>query len=133
MILVDTSVIVDVLRNKMNDKAVLFKEALDSGKSCGISIYTYVEVLQGAKDEKEFNILETHLSAFIIYYLPNETMPYKSAAKVYPDLRKKGKTVRSTIDILIAETAIANELFLLHNDRDFDIMSENRTELKIYK
>ena len=62
-----------------------------------------------------------------------ETASFKSAAKIYLDLRKKGKTVRSTIDIIIAETAIANGLYLLHNDYDFDIISENINELKIYQ
>ena len=133
MVLIDTSVIIDVLRNNKNDKVTLLKKAFDNEEHCGISIYTYTEVLQGAKDEKEFNILETHLSSFTIYYLPNEKASYKSAAKSYFDLRKKGITVRSTIDILIAETAIANELYLLHNDRDFDVISENRADLRIYK
>ena len=49
MILIDTSVIIDVLRNKDNDKVNLLRKALDSKVACGISIYTYTEVLQGAR------------------------------------------------------------------------------------
>jgi predicted nucleic acid-binding protein len=109
------------------------RKAFDNNVPCGISVYTYVEVLQGSKNKKEFEILEAHLSAFTIYYLPNETEPYKAAAKLFLDLRNKGKTIRSTIDILIAETAITNGLYLLHNDRDFDVISENITDLKIYE
>ena len=35
----------------------------------------------------------------------------------------KGITVRSTVDCLIAQIAIENELLLLHNDRDFEAMA----------
>jgi len=51
---------------------------------------------------------------------------------LYFDLRRKGKTIRNTIDILIAETAVINGLYLLHNDRDFDIIAEFIPDLKIY-
>ena len=37
--------------------------------------------------------------------------------------RKKGLTVRSTVDCMIAQIAIENELLLLHNDRDFEAMA----------
>jgi predicted nucleic acid-binding protein len=133
MILIDTSVIIDVLKNASNDKVSLLKNAIDNKTPCGISIFTYAEVLQGAKGEKEFHVLGTHLSSFAIYYLPNETAPYEAAAKIYADLRQKGKTIRSTIDLLIAQTAISNGLYLLHNDRDFDTISENIPDLMIYK
>ena len=40
------------------------------------------------------------------------------------DCRKKGITIRSTIDCLIAETALEHDLRLLHNDNDFVAMSQ---------
>jgi len=47
------------------------------------------------------------------------------------DLRRKGSTPRSTIDILIALTAIEYNLILLHNDNDFDFMSKHIPDLEI--
>jgi len=47
--------------------------------------------------------------------------------------RKSGITVRSTIDLLIAQIAIENNLFLLHSDKDFDFIASVIKELKIYK
>ena len=132
MILIDTSVIIDVLNDNKNYKYSLFKKIIEQKIAYGISIYTYVEILQGARNEKEFKLLETYLDSFKIYYLPNKKRIYKNAAKIYYDLRRKGKTIRSMIDILIAETAVMNGLYLLHNDRDFDIMAEVITGLKIY-
>ena len=133
MILIDTSVIVDVLRGNYNEKVKLWEEIAESNTRLGISIYTYIEILQGAKSEKEYEQLDEYLSSLEIYYFPNRIESYKSAAKIYFDLRRKGKTIRSTIDILIAATAIYNELYLLHNDRDFDIIAEVIPTLKIYR
>jgi len=48
------------------------------------------------------------------------------------NLRRQGITVRSTIDILIALTAIKNNLLLLHNDRDFDVLASKLEVLKIF-
>jgi predicted nucleic acid-binding protein len=46
--------------------------------------------------------------------------------------RKNGITVRSTIDILIAQTAIENNLFLFHNDNDYANIAGLYRDLKIY-
>ncbi|MFZ4614772.1 MAG: twitching motility protein PilT [Rectinemataceae bacterium] len=43
-----------------------------------------------------------------------------------------GITIRSTIDLLIAKTAIENDLLLLHNDRDFTNMAKSIPELRMY-
>jgi predicted nucleic acid-binding protein len=50
---------------------------------------------------------------------------------LYFTLRRKGITPRSTIDMLIALTAIEFNLLLLHDDRDFDVMAEHIPELNI--
>jgi predicted nucleic acid-binding protein len=50
---------------------------------------------------------------------------------MYFDLRRKGVTPRSTIDILIALTAMLNNLSLLHDDRDFDAMAAEIKDLRI--
>jgi predicted nucleic acid-binding protein len=63
--------------------------------------------------------------------LPETIETYEKAAHLYFDLRRKGVTPRSTIDILITLTAIEHNLLLLHNDKDFDIISEKLTDLKI--
>ena len=42
------------------------------------------------------------------------------SARNYRLLRRKGITVRKTIDSLIATYCIENEHDLLHNDNDFD-------------
>ena len=63
--------------------------------------------------------------------LLDEKESYAAAARIYFDCRKKGITVNSTVDCLIAQTAIENDLTLLHNDADFDRMRKVAL-LKIY-
>ena len=55
------------------------------------------------------------------------------AAQVNMACRRSGITIRSTIYLLIVETAIENDLFLLHNDSDFTNMAKAIKELKIFK
>lgn len=123
MILVDTSVMVDYLRGRDSAKTALFAEILFRDIPFGISAYTYQELLLGARDEKEFEKLEDYLSSQKIYFLPADMDTHRKAAKIYFDLRRSGITVRGSIDVLIALTAIENKLALLHDDRDFDNMA----------
>jgi hypothetical protein len=97
----------------------------------GISAYTYQEVLHGARDETELQTLKDYLSTQLIYYLEQEAATYEKAVMLYFNLRRKGVTPRGTLDMLIALTAIENNLALLHNDRDFDTMAEYLPELGI--
>jgi predicted nucleic acid-binding protein len=97
----------------------------------GISLYTLQEVLQGARGEKEYNTLKTYLSTQTLYGLPQNAKTYEEAARMFFNLRRQGITPRSTIDILIALTAIKHSLLLLHNDRDFNIFAEKIPQLRI--
>ncbi|HTP65696.1 MAG TPA: PIN domain-containing protein, partial [Geobacteraceae bacterium] len=47
-----------------------------------------------------------------------------SAAELYRKCRRKGLTVRSTIDLLIAQIALESGASLLHNDHDFAALAQ---------
>ena len=132
MILVDTSVLVDVLKGVQNEKSALFKRIVERNLSYGISEYTYLELLQGARNHKEYNNLNEYLLDMTIYMLPKTVEIYEQAASMYFNLRRQGVTPRSTIDVLIALTAIEHGLMLLHNDKDFDAMGNKVAKLKSY-
>ena len=57
MILVDTSVLIDYLRGRENNKVDLFRRILDRGIPYGISSEIYMEILQGARSDWEFETL----------------------------------------------------------------------------
>jgi predicted nucleic acid-binding protein len=86
-------------------------------------------VLQGARDEREYKQLREYLGSQVIYQLPEGRETYEKAARLYFDLRRKGITVRGSIDVHIALTAMENSLALLHDDRDFDAIA-SKTDLE---
>lgn len=131
MILVDTSVLIDYFRGNENHKTRLLSEVFERDIPFGLSAFTVQELLQGAKNDKEFRILDEYLLNQTIYYPENKYEAYGSAAKLFFDLRRKGITVRSSIDIHIAMTAIDYKLSLLHNDRDFDVIAGGIEKLRI--
>jgi len=51
---------------------------------------------------------------------------WRRAARTFFELRRAGRTVRSSMDCCIAEVAIANEAMLLHRDRDFEVIATVR-------
>ncbi len=132
MILVDTSVLIDFFKGNRNGAVENFRLILQNGFFYGITSVIYQEVLQGVKNEKEFEILKKYLSGQRFYHPLNPVETYENAARLYFDCRKQGITVRSTIDCLIAQIAVENNLFLLHNDRDFDAIA-TVSNLKIFK
>ncbi len=128
--LVDTSVLIGFLKGDPGEKVLLFEEVLARKVPFGISALTYQEVLQGARDEKEFARLEEYLGTQTIYYPGVETTFYEKAASTYYTLRRKGITC-STVDVIIAVTAVEHELALLHADADFDAIGNHLPELKM--
>lgn len=129
MILVDTSVLIPFLKGIENEKTRKFEELIEKNIPFGINNYIYQEVLQGARSEKEFRILEEYLSSQIFYELEYGRESYRKAAFLYFRCRKAGFTIRSTVDLLIAQTAIENGLYLLHDDQDFTIIARVEDKL----
>ena len=132
MVLVDTSVLIDYLRGTENASVGRFQKLLDALVPFGISPLTYLEVLQGAKTEKDYATVKSYLETHRFYGLRDEKESYAAAARISFDCRKNGITINSTVDCLIAQTAIENDLSLLHNDVDFDRI-RRVAPLKIYE
>jgi len=130
MILVDTSVIVDFLKGNENSKTEIFESILKRNMPYGIASYTVQEVLQGAKDDDEYEKLKDYLSTLSIYFLPESFETYEEAARLFFELRRQGITIRNSIDVLISLIVIKNDLYLLHNDRDFDLFASKIKGLK---
>ena len=123
MILVDTSVLIDLFKGAFNGPANRMREVLGHNIPFGITSVIYQEVLQGAKSDKEYNLLRDYLSSQRFFYPQDAMKTYEDAARIYFSCRKKGVTISSTIDCLIAQIALEQDLALLHNDRDFDAMA----------
>jgi predicted nucleic acid-binding protein len=117
VILVDTSVWVEVLRDKTGRIVKVFRErAVD--EIIVFSRFTQLELLQGAKNEPEWQRLDNYLATQ--YYLEATEDTWRDAARIYFELRKNGITINSPIDCCIAQLAIETQVLLLHNDKDFE-------------
>jgi predicted nucleic acid-binding protein len=120
VILVDSSVLIDFLQGRDNPAASRFIDALDGDIPFGLSPITVLEVLQGAATKKDFEVLRDYLKSQTLFELREGLDSYFAAAKIFFDLRRRGMRVGSSVDCLIAQTAIEHGLHLLHNDSDFD-------------
>jgi predicted nucleic acid-binding protein len=79
------------------------------------------EVLQGFQNDRDFRTARDLLLRLPFMPMGGQVMALESAAN-YRFLRKKGVTVRKTIDVMIGTFCIHHRLPLLHDDRDFDPM-----------
>lgn len=133
MILVDTSVLMSFLKDQKNQTTAQFDYILDKKIPYGITTFIYQEILQGAKTDKEYRLLKEYFETIPLYYLKYGKESYEQTALLNIRCKQKGIIIRSTIKLLIAETAIENNLYLLHNDNDFINIAAVIKELKLYK
>ncbi|MBN1105562.1 MAG: PIN domain nuclease [Deltaproteobacteria bacterium] len=131
MILVDTSVLIGFFKGSRSEAASKFKFILQQGLQFGITSHIFQEVLQGAKSEKEYRVLRRYLETQRFFHPKDPVISFAEAARIFFLCRKRGVTIRSTIDCLIGQIALEHELPLLHGDNDFDMMAKI-IPLKIY-
>jgi len=123
MILVDTSVWVEVLGDKKGKIVRVFRERIGT-EICLFCRFTQLELLQGCKGETEWKRLDDYLSTQ--YYLEATDKTWREAARIYFELRRKGITLSSPVDCCIAQIAIESEVLLLHQDEAFENISRLR-------
>lgn len=123
MIIVDTGVWIDAFRGKVNPATVWLDANLEVSR-IGILDLSICEILQGSLSEGEFSTTAHYLAAFE-NFSPHGFKFAADAAYHYFLLRRRGITVRSMVDCMIATFCIQNGHKLLHNDRDFDPFEEH--------
>ena len=117
MILVDSSVWIDYFNGKKNKHTDWLDDALGE-EVIVIGDIILAEVLQGFQRDKDFRRARKLLLDFSIIEIAGREVALESAAN-YRLLRKKGHTIRKTIDVLIATFCLHHGVILLHNDQDF--------------
>lgn len=118
-ILVDSSVWIDFFNGVPSPPEVILHDLLEAEDPLCLSNIILAETLQGFKEDRDFESAKSHLLTFPVYSLATPE-GYVRAAQLYRKCRKRGLTIRNTVDCLIAQTAIEHRLILLHNDSDFD-------------
>lgn len=117
MIIVDLSVWIDYF-NGCDTAETKQLDLLLGIEPIAIGDIILTEVLQGFRQDKDFNTAKSLLSSLTIFEFLGESMALKSADN-YRQLRKQGITIRKTVDVIIATFCIEHNLPLLFSDRDF--------------
>ena len=118
MILVDSSVWIDYFNGTTSPETNYLDDQVEK-QIILVGDLILSEVLQGFREDRDFESARRGLSAFQQVEMLNAALAVQSARN-YRAMRKKGITVRKTIDCLIATYCLETNTALLHCDRDFD-------------
>lgn len=122
MVIVDTTVWIDYLRGTSNPEVEWLDRELQR-RRLGLTDLILCEVLQGVRDRGAFDRVRQELLKFEVFETGGINLAV-AAAENYRKLRERGRTVRRTIDCLIATFCIEGGHALLHRDRDFDVFEK---------
>lgn len=123
-IIFDTSVWIELIQQKTTARALLLKEYIRENKPVWLTPTILQEVLQGTKNNQEFEQLKNALLGFNCLLLNPIEVSIESA-QLYRSLRQKGVTIRKANDCLIAAYAIHFSIEICHNDVDFDQIAQH--------
>jgi predicted nucleic acid-binding protein len=117
MVIVDSSVWIDYFNGRDIQEVATLDRLLET-ELLGVGDLILAEVLQGFRQEKDYQTAKRLLTSLTVFEMLGAEMAMKSADN-FRDLRKKGITVRKTIDVMIATFCIENGHKLLFSDKDF--------------
>jgi hypothetical protein len=130
VIVVDTSVWIDVLNERSSPQALRCVELIEGGEPIALTDIVFTEILQGFRSDREARLVERHLRAFPVLRLDGLD-DFALAAELYRRARRAGVTIRKTLDCLIAAPCVRTGAPILHSDADFDRLAEC-TPLRLY-
>lgn len=117
MVIVDSTVWVDYLRGIHNPETDWLEREADNQR-LGLTDLILCEVLQGVRTDHQFDEVLKELLKFELFETGGEGLAV-AAAQNFRIMRSKGRTIRKTIDCLIATFCIMRGHSLLHRDNDF--------------
>jgi predicted nucleic acid-binding protein len=115
MWLVDSSVWIAVFRRK-DPLDITSVVTFDEIVTC---LPVIQEVLQGFRDERPFRIARDAMRSLPTLDEPLAFDVVDAAVDLYRSARRAGITVRSSVDCLIAASALRHDVGVLHVDRDY--------------
>jgi predicted nucleic acid-binding protein len=130
VIVVDTSIWIDVLNEVDSAKARRCVQLLEDRAPLALTDVIFTEILQGFRLEREAHRVEKHLRAFPVLRL-EDLDDFSLAAELYRKARRAGVTIRKTLDCLIAAPCVRDGIPILHSDEDFDRLA-SCTDLEVF-
>ena len=122
MVIIDSTVWIDLFSGIPNAET-RWLDAEAGKQRLGLTDMILCEVLQGIRSDAELKKAERELLKCEVFATGGIEMAVAAAGN-YRELRKKGFTVRKTIDCWIATFCLREGYALLHRDRDFDVFEE---------
>ena len=120
MIVVDTSTLISFLRGASTPSARSLRRLEQDGTPFAIPGVCCQELLQGARDEKEWRLLLRYLETQELLFPRDPLTAHVEAARIFFECRRRGVTIRSSTDCLIACLVLERDGILLHEDEDFE-------------
>lgn len=126
MLVVDSCVWIDFFGANTLPASGLLESLLDHGEvRIVVPDLVLFEVLRGFRHERGHREARLLMESLSIESTGGAGVAY-AAAQHYRNLRARGITIRSPIDVLVAAFCIENDYALLHRDRDFDAFERLR-------
>ncbi|MDR1785496.1 MAG: PIN domain nuclease [Spirochaetaceae bacterium] len=123
MIVADASVWIDYFNNVVSKKTKTLTDALFRGGSVLVGDLIITEVLQGIRDDAKYKATKDFLFGLKYHTLVGKKLSAQ-AAENYRFLRRRGITIRKTVDVIIGTFCIKYGYPILHKDQDFDFMEQ---------
>ena len=127
--IVDTSAWVEYLRATGSPIHLTLRASVQAGQPIATPAPVVMELLSGSRSELKAVQLLQFLNRFEIL-VPNSLRDYQGAARIYRTCRRAGFTIRSSVDCMVAATALGENRPLLARDRDFAVIARH-TELEL--
>ncbi|PJK10239.1 VapC toxin family PIN domain ribonuclease [Lysobacteraceae bacterium NML120232] len=126
MLVVDSSVWIDFFNGRDTAGRLELRRLLDDGHTrLVVPDLVLYEVLRGFRDERAMRQAKRLLQTLSVESCGGEEIVL-AAAEHYRQLRSRGITIRSAVDVLVAAFCIENNYLLLHSDRDYDALAVYR-------
>jgi len=123
VVLVDSSVWIDYFSGTNNTATSRLDELLSS-TIVAVGDLILAEVLQGFRNDSDYRTAKSLLLDLELRELGGIEIARK-AAENFRALRKRGVTVRKTVDCFIATYCIEHDIPLLYRDRDFEPFAQH--------
>jgi len=122
-LLVDSTVWIDFFGKRKTAQAEKLQQCVQNRDDICCCGFVLAEVLQGIRDEKEFVAVKQQFENLV--YLEDDRSTFELGATIYRELRRKGVTIRNSVDCLISAIVIQLGVNFLENDRDYKFIDRH--------
>ena len=132
MVLVDTSVWIDLLRRQDTRETRVVRDLLAEDQAA-LAPVIFQEIIQGAASVDAIAKLRSYFGSLPFLVPEHPVDSFAAAGALYVRCRSYGFTPRSPHDCLVARIALEQDVPLLHGDRDFGMIARVEKKLKLFR